>query len=113
MRTFRAPSSGSLVWYRTPRRPPRWRFGCTATADSGGWIDGWRTGRRRLPSTGRRSPGGHPPRSTVGESLPERRGKLLRLPVNPRAMALVWVHNSAFRDHDVIVGDVLIVGPPD
>jgi hypothetical protein len=25
----------------------------------------------------------------------------------------VWVHNSAFLDRDVIVGDAFIVGPPD
>jgi hypothetical protein len=26
---------------------------------------------------------------------------------------LTWVHNSALRGHDVIVGDTLLVGPPD
>jgi hypothetical protein len=40
-------------------------------------------------------------------------GKLLGMPVNQRATALLWVHNSAFRGHDVIVGPAFIVGPPD
>ncbi|MEV7321255.1 DUF3846 domain-containing protein [Streptomyces sp. NPDC093970] len=39
-------------------------------------------------------------------------GKLNRMRVNHRATTLVWVHNSAFRNHDVIVGSALIVGPP-
>ncbi len=33
--------------------------------------------------------------------------------VNARATALTWVHNSLLRGHDVIVGNVLLVGPPD
>jgi hypothetical protein len=34
--------------------------------------------------------------------------------VNARATLLTWVHNSALRNrNDVVVGDVLLVGPPD
>ncbi|ROP38970.1 DUF3846 domain-containing protein [Saccharothrix texasensis] len=41
-------------------------------------------------------------------------GKLEGLPVNPRATALAWVHNSALRAAtDVIVGPAFIVGPVD
>jgi len=40
-------------------------------------------------------------------------GKLNRMRVNHRATSLVWVHNSAFRGNDVIVGTALVVGPPD
>lgn len=40
-------------------------------------------------------------------------GKLDGLPVNQRATLLAWVHNSAFRDVDVIVGDAFIVGAAD
>lgn len=40
-------------------------------------------------------------------------GKFNRLRVNHRATSLLWVHNSAFRGNDVIVGATLIVGPPD
>jgi hypothetical protein len=40
-------------------------------------------------------------------------GKLLDLPVNPRATVVLWVHNSAFRGQDVIAGDAFIVGPVD
>ena len=40
-------------------------------------------------------------------------GKLLGLPINPRATVLLWAHNSAFRGHDVIVGPAFIVGLPD
>ncbi|MEV6871455.1 DUF3846 domain-containing protein [Amycolatopsis sp. NPDC051128] len=39
-------------------------------------------------------------------------GKLNRMRVNHRATTLAWVHNSAFRGNDVIVGSALIVGPP-
>ncbi len=39
-------------------------------------------------------------------------GKLNRMRVNHRATTLAWVHNSAFRGTDVIVGSALIVGPP-
>lgn len=39
-------------------------------------------------------------------------GKLNRMRVNHRATTLAWVHNSAFRGRDVIVGSALIVGPP-
>lgn len=39
-------------------------------------------------------------------------GKLNRIRVNHRATTLMWVHNSAFRNRDVIVGPALIVGPP-
>jgi hypothetical protein len=40
-------------------------------------------------------------------------GKLMSLPVNQRATALTWAHNSAFRGLDVIAGDAVLVGPPD
>jgi hypothetical protein len=40
-------------------------------------------------------------------------GKLLGLPLNQRATALLWTHNSAFRGQDVIMGPAFIVGPPD
>jgi hypothetical protein len=40
-------------------------------------------------------------------------GKLIGLPLNRRATALLWIHNSAFRGHDLIVGDAFILGPPD
>ncbi|MEV6831201.1 DUF3846 domain-containing protein [Amycolatopsis sp. NPDC051102] len=39
-------------------------------------------------------------------------GKLNRMRVNHRATTLAWVHNSAFRGNDVIVGSAVIVGPP-
>jgi uncharacterized protein DUF3846 len=38
-------------------------------------------------------------------------GKLNRLRVNHRATTLAWVHNSAFRGRDVIVGPAYVVGP--
>src|SRR5207248_1708151 len=40
-------------------------------------------------------------------------GKLMELPLNQRATTLLWVHNSAFRGQDVIVGPTFVVGPPD
>lgn len=40
-------------------------------------------------------------------------GQLDGLTVNARATALMWVHTSKLRSHDVIVGDALLVGPPD
>lgn len=40
-------------------------------------------------------------------------GKLEGLPINTRATALLWVHNSALRGQDVIVGPALILGPVD
>jgi hypothetical protein len=40
-------------------------------------------------------------------------GKLDGLAFNHRATALLWVHNSAYRDRDVVVGPAFIVGPPD
>lgn len=40
-------------------------------------------------------------------------GKLDGLPFNPRATALLWAHNPAFREEDVIAGDAFIVGVPD
>lgn len=40
-------------------------------------------------------------------------GKVDGLNVNARATVLTWVHNSNLRGHDVIVGDALLVGPPD
>jgi hypothetical protein len=39
-------------------------------------------------------------------------GKFNRMRVNHRATTLAWVHNSACRGNDVIVGSALIVGPP-
>jgi hypothetical protein len=38
-------------------------------------------------------------------------GKHDSLPFNPRATAILWSHNSAFRGADLLAGDVLIVGP--
>jgi hypothetical protein len=40
-------------------------------------------------------------------------GKLVGMPVNRRATALLWVHNSGLRGRDVIVGPAFVVGPPD
>ncbi|MBB4910537.1 DUF3846 domain-containing protein [Actinophytocola algeriensis] len=40
-------------------------------------------------------------------------GKLDGLPLNHRATALLWAHNSAFRNRDVIVGPAFVVGPAD
>lgn len=40
-------------------------------------------------------------------------GKLQELPINHRLTMLLWMHNKLFRGEDVIVGDGLIVGPPD
>lgn len=40
-------------------------------------------------------------------------GKLDGLPFNPRATALLWTHNSAFRREDIIAGDAFILGVPD
>jgi hypothetical protein len=40
-------------------------------------------------------------------------GKLQELPVNHRLTMLLWMHNKLFRGADVIVGNGLIVGPPD
>jgi hypothetical protein len=40
-------------------------------------------------------------------------GKLLALPVNPRATALLWMQNTAFRGRDVVAGPAFIVGPAD
>ncbi|MEV6717282.1 DUF3846 domain-containing protein [Lentzea sp. NPDC051208] len=40
-------------------------------------------------------------------------GKLQDLPVNHRLTMLLWMHNKLFRGVDAIVGDGLIVGPPD
>lgn len=40
-------------------------------------------------------------------------GKLEGLPINARATALLWVHNSAFRGRDVIVGPAVVLGPVD
>jgi hypothetical protein len=39
-------------------------------------------------------------------------GKLNRMRVNHRATTIAWVHKSAFRRNDVVVGPALIVGPP-
>jgi hypothetical protein len=40
-------------------------------------------------------------------------GRQMGMPVNTRATALLWVHHSAFRDQDVLVGPAFIVGTPD
>lgn len=40
-------------------------------------------------------------------------GKLLGLRPNPRATALLWVHNPPFRGQDIIVGDAVLVGSTD
>jgi hypothetical protein len=40
-------------------------------------------------------------------------GKVLELPLNPRATALLWMHNASFRGWDLIVGNAFILGPPD
>lgn len=40
-------------------------------------------------------------------------GKVAGLPFNARATAMTWVHNSAFRGRDQIVGDAFLVGPVD
>jgi hypothetical protein len=40
-------------------------------------------------------------------------GKLLHLPGNERATLLLWMHNRAFHQWDVIVGDAFILGDPD
>jgi hypothetical protein len=40
-------------------------------------------------------------------------GKLVGLPVNPRATALVWLHNHRLRGRDVIAGPALVLGRPD
>lgn len=40
-------------------------------------------------------------------------GKLEKLPINRRATLLFWLLFPSVRHHDVIVGDVLIVGHPD
>ncbi|WP_222854197.1 DUF3846 domain-containing protein [Fodinicola acaciae] len=40
-------------------------------------------------------------------------GKLLEMPVNERATALMWLHNRRLRNQDVLCGDALLVGPPD
>ncbi|WP_437770661.1 DUF3846 domain-containing protein [Arthrobacter sp. KNU40] len=40
-------------------------------------------------------------------------GKLERKPINRRATLLFWLLFPSIRHHDVIVGDVLIVGHPD
>lgn len=40
-------------------------------------------------------------------------GKVDGLDINARATVLTWVHNSRLRGYDIIVGDALLVGPPD
>lgn len=40
-------------------------------------------------------------------------GKLIGLPVNYRATALLWALRTEFIDADVLNGDVIIVGQPD
>lgn len=50
------------------------------------------------------------PRATVWLN---EEGKLQGLPVNQRATAMLWVHNSRFLAADVLCGDVFITGRPD
>lgn len=40
-------------------------------------------------------------------------GKLKSLKLNRRATLLLWMHNPAFRNRDVIVGNAVVVGQPD
>ncbi|SIC59005.1 DUF3846 domain-containing protein [Mycobacteroides abscessus] len=40
-------------------------------------------------------------------------GRMLGLPLNRRATLMLWVHHSAFRGHDALLGDVLLLGPAD
>lgn len=40
-------------------------------------------------------------------------GKVYGLPLNRRATLMIWTHHSAFRNRDVLAGDVLILGPAD
>lgn len=40
-------------------------------------------------------------------------GKLIGLPVNRRATALLWALHSAWAGNDVLCGDVLVTGQPD
>ena len=40
-------------------------------------------------------------------------GKEKQLPINRRATALWWLFEPAIRGHDLIVGDAILVGPPD
>jgi hypothetical protein len=40
-------------------------------------------------------------------------GKLKGLEVNRRATLLVWMHNPAFRERDVICGPAVLIGAPD
>ncbi len=40
-------------------------------------------------------------------------GKNLSMPMNARATRLLWLHNPAFRQQDVICGPAFIVGPAD
>ncbi|WP_100503994.1 DUF3846 domain-containing protein [Mycobacteroides abscessus] len=40
-------------------------------------------------------------------------GKVNNLPLNRRGTLALWVHHAEFIDRDVLVGDVLLVGPAD
>jgi hypothetical protein len=40
-------------------------------------------------------------------------GKLDGLSFNPRATAILWAHNPALREEDIIAGDAFILGVPD
>lgn len=40
-------------------------------------------------------------------------GKLIGLRPNPRATALLWVHNKQLRGSEWLAGDAVLVGPPD
>lgn len=40
-------------------------------------------------------------------------GKIIGLPLNRRATMLLWASDAKWRGYDIIVGDALILGPPD
>jgi hypothetical protein len=40
-------------------------------------------------------------------------GKLIGLPPNQRATLLMWLHNTRFIGHDLVVGDAFLIGGPD
>lgn len=39
--------------------------------------------------------------------------KVHGLPLNRRGTLMLWTHHSAFRNHDALAGDVVIMGPGD
>ena len=50
----------------------------------------------------------NPPRLTM---FANEEGKVLGLPINMRATILWWLHNPTARHHDVLMGDVVLIGP--